>query len=337
MGNTKSAADSLDRLLHKLSAKHRRRKSVSKGEIRGWDEDEEEETTDKRIGVRIQWASSDGQMFVPAGTTSDNLPPAAYEVARDPGVGTYFKKIAVQTTDLVRFPDASSDVLIEEIRKFWSSKHLFEKHKMPYKRGMILWGPPGGGKSATLQFVMQDVIKLGGIVLDFDEPSTFMAGYRLFREIQPDTPMIVLMEDIDATLDMWSESDVLNILDGVNSVENTVFLATTNYPEKLGARILNRPSRFDKRFFIGFPKFEARKIYLTHIFKNGGMSDPDTYNGTIRSWAQDTEGFSIAHLKELYVAVYILGNTYNEALYTLKTMIKEKISSEYDDEEKVGF
>jgi SpoVK/Ycf46/Vps4 family AAA+-type ATPase len=230
----------------------------------------------------------------------------------------------------VRFPASNSDKVIEEIRKFWGSKEIFIKHKMPYKRGICLWGPPGSGKSCTIKFVMKDVIEMGGIVIKFENPHIFIDGYRVFREIQSDTPVVVLMEDIDSTLEIWDESQVLDILDGVHNVENTVFLATTNYPEKLGARVINRPSRFDKRFKIEIPGEEARRIYLQHICSNNGVSID------VNEWVTDTDGFSIAHLKELYVAVIILGNDYGESLTLLKEM-EEKISSANDFGGKIGF
>ncbi|NJO18646.1 MAG: AAA family ATPase [Thioploca sp.] len=62
------------------------------------------------------------------------------------------------------------------------------------------------------------------------------------------------MEDLESILKSNNPSTVLNILDGVNSFDNIVFLATTNYPEELESRIKNRPSRFDRRFYIGPPE-----------------------------------------------------------------------------------
>jgi len=55
---------------------------------------------------------------------------------------------------------------------------------------------------------------------------------------------------------------VLNLLDGVKQVDNIIYIATTNYPELLEERILNRPSRFDRRFHIGTPSAEVRKFYF---------------------------------------------------------------------------
>ncbi len=110
---------------------------------------------------------------------------------------------------------------------------------------------------------------------------------------------------------------------------------TTNYPENLGARIVNRPSRFDKRFQIGHPDAESRKLYFRHII---GEAKILKLNIDLNKWVADTEDFSIAHLKELFTAVVILGDDYDEAVDTLREMKEEHISSNDDERRKpMGF
>ena len=192
------------------------------------------------------------------------------------------------------------------------------------------------GKSCCIKLIMQDVVERGGVVLKFTHPSLFIDGVRKFREIQPETLIVVLMEDIDSILEHFSESEVLNILDGVNQIDKAVFLATTNYPERLGARIINRPSRFDKRFRIGHPNAESRRMYFDFII--GGKTKIDALKIDLDKWVEDTDDFSIAHLKELFTAVVILGDSYDEALETLIGMREEVLDSKDDDAKKeIGF
>jgi hypothetical protein len=87
---------------------------------------------------------------------------------------------------------------------------------------------------------------------------------------------------------------------------------TTNYPERLGARIVNRPSRFDERIKIGMPSPEARFVYLR---KAVGESDVP-----LEKWVNDTENLSIAHLRELVVAILCLEQDYDTVLARLKAM-----------------
>lgn len=280
-----------------------------------------------------QWSTSNGVVYIPTGKTVDVLQPGYYEIASHQEIGVYFEKIAVKTHGLLEFPDANTSKVIHEIKKFWNSESIFRSLKLAYQRGIILWGPAGGGKSCTLQLVSQDVIKRGGVVIKFTSPGLFISGIRKLREIQPDTPIVVLMEDIDSIIWVHSETEVINILDGVNKIDKIVYLATTNYPEKLGQRIMNRPSRFDKRYKVGYPSEESRKLYLNYLI-NGHTN----LNIDVDKWAKDTEWFSIAHLKELFVAVVVFEDDYNETIQTLRTMKMDVVS--WSDEEKkssVGF
>ena len=269
----------------------------------------------------VQW-TTDGKIFFPAGETCSELTPGVYEI-RISERGIYFQKIPIKTEGLIRFPDSNSDLVINELEKFWEREDVFNKFGLLYKRGIMLYGPPGSGKSCTVRFVMENVIARGGIVVKFTEPELYIMGMRALREIQPSVPVVTTMEDIDSTLERFSESAVLNILDGVDQINKVIYLATTNYPDKLGARIINRPSRFDKRFKIGHPSAEGRRMYFEHIIK-------DRMKVNIDKWVEDTEGMSIAHLRELVVAVIIIGDKYEDAISTLKLMHEIIDEREYD-------
>lgn len=280
-----------------------------------------------------QWSTADNIIFKPTTKTCDKLIPGVYEIDMSPNVGLFFEKIPVRTEGLIRFPDSNSDAVIDEISKFWDREHIFKQHDLIYKRGIFLWGPPGSGKSCTLQLIMSDVVSRNGIVIRFDDPELFLDGMRAIRKIQPDMPVVVIMEDIDSIIEEHSESEVLNILDGVNEVHKVVFLATSNYPDKLGKRIVNRPSRFDKRFKIGMPNKASRQIYFEHLFEKVSPEDKIRLNLDAEQWAKDMHDLSIAHMKELFVAVCILGDDYKEAVKTLQNM-KENID---DKEYNLGF
>lgn len=290
-------------------------------------EPSKKELADQLARHYVQWATHDDRIFIPAAQTRKELIPGAYEIGTNPSIGLYFEKIPVKTEGLVRFPDTNSDRVIEEIQKFWGRRERFDQYKLSYKRGILLWGPPGGGKSCTIQFIMADVITRGGIVLKFEEPRMFIDGLRVLRCIQPMTPVVATMEDVDSILEQHNESRVLNILDGLNETNGVVFLATTNYPRKLGGRIVNRPSRFDKRFKIGYPNAECRRVYFRHII---GNEEIRRLHIDLNRWVEDTDNLSIAHLKELFICVVILGDDYNEAIQTLQTMKEEIDDKEYD-------
>ena len=98
-------------------------------------------------GKLVQFTTGDGIKFFPAGRTVDLITPGVYEIRVAPQVGLYYEKVPVKTEGLIRFPETNSDRVINEIMDFWNKEDLYRHYCLAYKRGMILWGPPGTGKS----------------------------------------------------------------------------------------------------------------------------------------------------------------------------------------------
>ena len=316
----------IDKLLRSLFKKERKMPS----KLRSHDPYDYDEDYEFDISYK-QWSSSDGTIFFPTGKTVKILKPGVYEIDRCQQ-GLFFEKIPVRTEGILKFPDTKSERVVKEVQNFWEREDVFRKYDLTYKRGIILFGPPGSGKSCTVQLIMADVVERGGIVIEFHNPELFIDGLRKLRQIQPTTPVVTVMEDIDSLLELYNESEILNILDGVNEVDKVIFLATTNYPDKLGHRIINRPSRFDKRFRIGFPTKESRRMYFEHLI---GKDEVQSLDIDLDKWVKDTDKFSIAHLKELFVAVVILGDKYEDAIKTLREMREDVKDKDY--QEQMGF
>ena len=140
------------------------------------------------------------------------------------------------------------------------------------------------------------------------------------------------MEDLDAIQQTYGEADMLALLDGDLQIDNVVFIATTNYPEKLDKRMVNRPSRFDIVRKISMPTPEARTVYLKA--RNPRIAKTDE----LLDWVDATNEFSIAHLKELIVSVEALGQGFDQTIERLRVMIDKQPSSTDDDKKtEIGF
>lgn len=271
----------------------------------------------------MQWVKSNGG-FQPVGPTVKHIPAGAY-VARNSMTGPYLEPRDLVVDQIVELPDNPTSGVIRVIRKFWGLRQKYEDHGLIFKRGILLYGPPGSGKSVGINILANELIASGGIVLFMHDVGATDHMLHKIRAIEEGTPIIVIMEDIDSYLTGYEE-EILALLDGENQINNVCYVATTNYPEKLPRRLVNRPSRFDERVYIPMPSFASRRAYLEAV-AGSIMPLPDE---TIDKWASDTKDFSLAHLKELVVAVTCLEQPYESVLLRLCEMAKF-ISSE--DEE----
>jgi len=278
-------------------------------------------------GNTCQWSILGDDRFRATGATTPKLPPGLYRIDEDQW-GIYFSLTKPAIDTLIRLPDSAGDRVIAGIQAFWRSKEKFQTRGHVFKRGVLLWGPPGGGKTATVNLLSADLIKSGGMVLWIQSPTQAIQALTALRRIEPDRAIIAILEDLDELASRWSEHEILSLLDGENQVDNVVFVATTNYPERLDGRMINRPSRFDEIIKIGMPTPEARSVYIRSRLNENEMSE-----AVLRQWTEDTSEFSIAHLKEMIVAVYCLDRDYADTLKRLRAMIRRRPTSVRDGRE----
>ena len=178
----------------------------------------------------------------------------------------------------------------------------------------------------------KDIIeKYSGIVCKIEHPNLAAEGVSMIRKIEPERPIVALMEDLDALIDTYGENRYLALLDGETQVDNILYIATTNYPDLLVRRFVDRPSRFDTIKKIGMPSAEARKMYLE-------TKEPYLTEKELKEWVSRTDGFSVAHLRELIIAVKCFEYSLDDTIERLDKMRVRKPSSEDGDEkEAFGF
>jgi hypothetical protein len=278
-----------------------------------------------------RWAASH-DTFWGATQTYDELPPGLYRCDAAPQIGPILIRQNVDTDKLLELPDDACTAIIDEFETFWTLKAEFQARGFLHKRGFLLWGPPGSGKTSCVQLLVKRLIdKCNGVVLLLDHPNTASACLSMARKIEPTRPMIAIMEDMDALIQKYGENEYLALLDGEAQVDNIVFLATTNYPERLDKRFVDRPSRFDTIKYVGMPSAQARRVYFAA--KEPGLEDAE-----LDAWVKATEDLSIAHLKELIIAVKCFKQPLEAVIERLEAMHARKPSSEESpDRQVVGF
>lgn len=280
--------------------------------------------------TKNQWAVLPNDTFTAIGATVSHLPPAIYTLSADGSGVIYYNKTKVLTDSLIELDDSAAVRVIAGIEKFWESKAKFDRFGILFKRGILMWGPAGSGKTATVNLLMNDLVKRGGMVVIVQSPRLAIEGLHGLRRIEPDRPIIIVLEDIEEMIDNHGEHGLLGLLDGEHQVSNVVVLATTNYPERLGERIINRPSRFDEVILVDMPSAKARYRYLKHVLKDTLPEEE------LQTWVTATDKLSIAHLRELIVATQCLDRPYAEVVERLRRM-KIRPDSDKRGKEKTGF
>ena len=96
-------------------------------------------------------------------------------------------------------------------------------------------------------------------------------------------------------------SAFLNELDGFETNTGVVVLATTNHPERLDPAILNRPSRFDRKYYFNLPAAAERSAYIA-VWNKQLRPELRLSDDGATHIVQQTEGFSFAYLKELFLS-----------------------------------
>lgn len=278
---------------------------------------------------QCQWARN-GQNYYPSYPSAKGLPAGQYTISFQQGVGYYFIKSKIEMDELFILEDSVTEDVMSAMRTFWASEEKYRNFGFLWKRGVLLYGPPGTGKTSTVQLLAKEVENIGGISVYLNNPDYF-SGLKVLREIEPDKPIVVILEDIDSLIDDYGESDVLSLLDGEMQLDNIVFVATTNYINKLPGRIKNRPSRFDYLRQIGFPNASNRARYL--LSKNSIRFENN--QAELDVWVKETENFSIAHIKELIISVECLDVSFDIAVKRLQALIQSENDGNMDVMEDV--
>lgn len=144
------------------------------------------------------------------------------------------------------------DDLIRDVRTFLGSRDYYTRLGVPYRRGYLLHGPPGCGKSSLVMATAGE-LRLAICVLSLSSRSLDDDSLNCLLNEAP-LRSIMLLEDIDRAFTSDSRvtiSGLLNALDGVAAQEGRLVFMTTNHVEVLDPALI-RPGRADVKMLIGW-------------------------------------------------------------------------------------
>lgn len=201
------------------------------------------------------------------------------------------------------------NLLISDIINPLRNPEKFKKFKVSIPNGIILYGPPGCGKTFIVRKLAEELgynffeVKHSDLVTPYIHGAVNNIG-KIFAIAKQNAPAVVFFDEISGLVpdrahlqesSTHKEEEIDEFLMQLNdAAENHILVVgATNYIDRLDPAIL-RPGRFDRKIYVSPPDFEARKS----LFKVGLANRPHDKNMDFKHMATLTDGFSCADIIE---------------------------------------
>jgi hypothetical protein len=204
--------------------------------------------------------------------------------------------------NLVLSEDLKSTIR-EDFADFLQSEDKYNRLGIAWRRGALLIGPPGNGKTHCVRALVKELAVSSLYVqsLSHHYYTAEQMWQQVFERARGLRPCVLILEDLDSLVTDENRSFFLNQLDGFEQNHGLIVLATTNHPDRIDAAIIDRPSRFDRKYHFNLPSFKERLEYL-RSWQESLASETGWATDDLERISKACEGFSFAYLKELVIS-----------------------------------
>jgi len=202
----------------------------------------------------------------------------------------------------IYLPNNMISEIRNEIDTFFKCEEIYKARNIVWKRGLLLAGSPGNGKTSICRAVAtnSNVPVVYCSLGNNRDLHSVLANMQ--DTISANAPCIAIYEDADLFgKDETTRAATLNMMDGLFTVDGVLTLATTNNPKKLDTAFTSRPSRFDSYYVIGNPTLVEIKLLLQAKL---GKDFTKISESDKRKLLSGLKGFSASFVQE--VAVYAI-------------------------------
>ncbi|ROV88987.1 hypothetical protein VMCG_10159 [Cytospora schulzeri] len=223
-----------------------------------------------------------------------------------------FESIRNAKWDNVIMDSERKRAIIDDHMSFYNGRESYKKLGVPWKRGVIYYGPPGNGKTISIKAMMHQLYSLKDPIptlyvrslMSYYGPEKSVA--MIFEKARAMAPCYLIMEDLDTIVTDAVKSYFFNEVDGLKSNDGIFMVGSTNHLDRLDPGISQRPSRFDRKYLFDNPNMKERTMYCqfwqNKLKDNKDVDFPDKLCDAI---AGVTHDFSFAYMQEAFVAALL--------------------------------